>query len=77
VDSSGKKISKSINPSSINSNKPNKILFNALDFLGQNPPKELITYEVKAILDWAIENWDINLLPDQKEITVNLEDASY
>jgi len=77
VDSSGKKISKSINPSSINSSKSNKILFNALDFLGQNPPKELIAYDVKAILDWAIENWNINSVPGQKEIPVNLEDASY
>ncbi len=77
VDCSGKKISKSINPASIKLNKSNTILFNALKFLGQKPPKELITYDVKSILDWAIENWEFKLLPKQKEITVNLKDAAY
>lgn len=77
IDSSGKKISKSVNSTSINPNKPNETLFNALNFLGQNPPKELITYDAKSILDWAIENWDTSALPKQKEITVNQQDASY
>ncbi len=69
IDNNGKKISKATNAESIDFIKPNETLYKALKFLGQEPPKELITYDVESILAWAIQNWDTNLIPKQKEIT--------
>lgn len=71
IDNTGKKISKTTKAESINSNKPNESLFHALNFLGQNPPTELITYDIESILNWSIQNWDVNLLPKQKKIKIN------
>jgi glutamyl-Q tRNA(Asp) synthetase len=70
IDNSGKKISKATKAEPVNSNKTNETLYHALNFLGQNPPKELLTYDVESILSWSIQNWDINSLPTQKEIMI-------
>jgi glutamyl-Q tRNA(Asp) synthetase len=68
LDETGKKISKSTSTTAENIDKPGKVLIDALQFLGQNTPKDLEECDVKSILDWATENWDTNLLPRQKEI---------
>jgi glutamyl-Q tRNA(Asp) synthetase len=72
IDNSGKKISKTTIADAVDSDKPNKIIFNALSFLGQKPPKELMTYDVESILNWAIQHWDVTSLPTEKEIAVNI-----
>jgi len=71
VDKNGKKISKADKAESITTNKPNEILFKALNFLGQKPDEKLKTYNVETILDWSIKNWDANSLPKEKEIIIN------
>lgn len=70
VDNEGRKINKTINAESVTLTKPNKILFDALNFLGQTPPEELMSYDVGSILNWSIQNWDVNTLPKQKEIKI-------
>jgi glutamyl-Q tRNA(Asp) synthetase len=72
IDNAGKKISKATKAISVNSSKPNKILFNALSFLGQKPPEELITYDVESILNWATQHWDTKSLPKEKEILISI-----
>ncbi len=74
IDNKGKKISKSLAPELINQYIPNEILFSALQFLNQSPPADLISSDVKTILDWAIKNWDIKILPRQKEMPVKREE---
>ncbi len=71
IDSKGKKISKSLEASVINMEQPNQILFNALCFLEQAPPTEIKTYDIQTILEWAIKNWSVSLLPKKKEIVIN------
>ena len=43
-------------------------LVNALKFLGQSPPTGIIDSDTKTILDWAIDNWSIELLPNKSKI---------
>lgn len=71
LDNENKKISKSINPAHIDILKPTKIIFDALVFLGQNPPDELVKCDIKTALNWSIENWNTKLLPKQQRIMVN------
>jgi glutamyl-Q tRNA(Asp) synthetase len=68
VDRAGKKISKTTNAKSVTSSNVSEILCSALNFLGQNPPNELTTYDVESILNWSIQNWNLNLLPKEREI---------
>lgn len=35
-------------------------LYQALKFLKQNPPDELVTAPIKAIWDWSIQHWSFN-----------------
>lgn len=37
-------------------------LYQALKFLNQNPPDELITAPIKTIWDWSIQHWSLTLL---------------
>ncbi len=71
IDETGKKISKANKAKSINANNPGETLFNALKFLGQNPPDDIIDSDIESILNWSIQNWDVNSLPKQKEIKLN------
>lgn len=43
-------------------------LFQALDFLGQNPPSELLDADIPSFREWAIKNWDIDKVPKVKSI---------
>lgn len=70
INSEGKKISKSTEVESRYIHDPNIQLFNALVFLGQCPPEELRNDTPVSILEWAEEKWNIDLLPQQKEIVV-------
>lgn len=71
IDNSGKKISKSDNAQSITANNTISTLFNALTFLGLNPPEQLMQTDVESILNWGISNWSITQLPKEKEIIVS------
>ncbi len=68
IDTSGKKISKSGNAQAITANNNINILFNALTFLGLNPPEQLFQTDVESVLNWGVTNWDITKLPEKKEI---------
>lgn len=69
VNASGEKLSKQALATPVDESHPVRTLLRVLDFLRQNPPAELANYDVKAVLDWSIQNWDatklrgINTLP--------------
>ncbi|MBC8520071.1 MAG: tRNA glutamyl-Q(34) synthetase GluQRS [Gammaproteobacteria bacterium] len=60
VDNHGIKLSKQHQTQPINRDKPVENIFNALEFLGQNPPNELLTYPLNSVWEWALENWRSN-----------------
>lgn len=62
VNGSGEKLSKQTLAAPVDESHPVRTLLRVLDFLRQSPPAELADYDIKAILDWAIENWDASKL---------------
>ena len=68
IDNKGKKISKADKITKSVVSNPRRSLVNALKFLGQSPPTGIIDSDTKTILDWAIDNWSIELLPNKSKI---------
>lgn len=65
----GEKLSKQTMAEAILAQDASKNIHRALCFLGQSPPRDLLTVKAPQILTWAIENWDISKVPKQKSIT--------
>ena len=67
----GKKMSKSDDALMDFSKSKLPILYIALDWLGQDPPPELINESNKIIIDWAKKNWCLKNIPQllSKSIT--------
>ncbi|MEQ1558016.1 MAG: tRNA glutamyl-Q(34) synthetase GluQRS [Methyloglobulus sp.] len=57
VDQQGYKLSKQTLATAVDTQLPNKILFDLLVLLKQNPPDELGGASINELLDWAIGNW--------------------
>jgi glutamyl-Q tRNA(Asp) synthetase len=53
----GQKLSKLTGAAGIPQNDKRKVLFAALQALGQNPPSDLETAAIKDIWQWASDNW--------------------
>ncbi len=66
----GSKISKQSHAAAIEIEKPSKVIFEALQFLGQSPPSEAIDSDLDSLLNWSIKNWNISTIPKHKEITI-------
>jgi len=75
VDAAGNKISKSAGATRINIDNREKLLFSVLDFLGQQPPDELAICALNDIWSWALEHWQLRLIPAVKSITTDLHDV--
>ncbi|EAR59864.1 tRNA glutamyl-Q(34) synthetase GluQRS [Neptuniibacter caesariensis] len=59
----GQKLSKQTFAKALNLADPEQELLKALQFLNLQPPKDLSCKSRHEILNWAIEEWDINKLP--------------
>ncbi len=66
------KLSKQNQAPAIDDAKPVQNLYNALSFLGQQPPKSLLEQNVNQVLEWGVQNWQLAQIPKQSRI-VNLE----
>jgi glutamyl-Q tRNA(Asp) synthetase len=62
VNGSGEKLSKQTLAAPVDESHPVGTLLRVLKFLQQQPPAELTGCDVKAVLDWAIKNWDATKL---------------
>ncbi len=62
VDSQGKKLSKQTLAKAVDIENPSRTMFELLKLLKQNPPDELKGAPVKVLVDWAINNWQPELL---------------
>lgn len=64
----GEKLSKQTMATPIDSNNAPNLLINALDFLGQTPPRDLSNYKAQEILAWAMQHWTLDKIPKQRSI---------
>lgn len=68
VTEQGYKLSKQNKAPAIDNSNPQPALMAALTLLGQQPPKELISENVNEIIKWAINHWQIDMVPKKREI---------
>lgn len=61
--SDGRKLSKQNHAAALDSNMIVNNLHQALEFLGQNPPNEWLSYERDDLILAAISNWDLTKVP--------------
>ena len=64
----GEKLSKQTLAKPIGMRAPGHALFDALIFLGQQPPAEIKNATLDEIWQWAITNWRISSIPKQRAI---------
>ena len=50
----------------ISKNNEQEQVWLALDWLKQNPPRELRTASIQDVIDWGMINWDITKIPNNK-----------
>ncbi len=67
VSSSGQKLSKQTGAQPVDRQKPPAALYNALTFLGQEPPAGLHTSSLDEIWSWAMENWRLSKTPSGRQ----------
>lgn len=68
INSAGQKLSKQNLARAISVKDTTVLLFNALKFLGQMPPNELLKASQEEIWNWAISNWQLNLVPSKLQM---------
>jgi len=63
INSEGQKLSKQHFAPAIDPVKGCELLLSALHYLGQNPDPTLAGSDCETVLNWGIENWDIQAVP--------------
>jgi glutamyl-Q tRNA(Asp) synthetase len=63
VNVAGEKLSKQTFAAPVDAARPLPALVAALDFLGQQPPRELARAGTKQLWDWALANWRLDRVP--------------
>ncbi|MGL1956496.1 MAG: tRNA glutamyl-Q(34) synthetase GluQRS [Colwellia sp.] len=66
----GYKLSKQNKAPAIDNNKPQPALIAALIFLGQKPPRELISSTVEEVIQWSVKNWHRGNVPTTTQVMV-------
>ncbi len=61
VNDSGEKLSKQNLAEPVKPGIP--VLFRALEFLGQDPPEDLLDSDIPSFWKWALEHWEIGKIP--------------
>jgi glutamyl-Q tRNA(Asp) synthetase len=69
MDSNGNKLSKQNHATAIDINNPRPALLHAMTFLGFDIPSEIKATNIDEILCWGCENWHLEQLPAEIEIT--------
>ncbi len=65
------KLSKQTLAPAIDSSQASTLLKQALAFLGQDPPMDLVQCNPTEILQWAKQHWDIKKIPHQRSIVLS------
>lgn len=74
VTEEGLKLSKQNKSPPICNHAPQQTLLAALEFLGQNPPKALVSEPPERILAWAVEHWNLAAITRQKNVVYHSVD---
>ncbi len=69
LDDNGNKLSKQNHATAIDLNNPKPTLLMAMTFLGFTIPSEIKERNIDAIVQWGVENWSLEQLPAETEIT--------
>jgi glutamyl-Q tRNA(Asp) synthetase len=72
INGQGEKLSKQTLASAINTKHANQLVYLALQFLGQQPPKELVRENLSTLWQWAITHWSLAHVPHQYANTITL-----
>ena len=59
----GRKLSKQTGAQALDRSRAGVLLFDALEFLGQTPPRDLRGAAPRELLDWGVEHWQPEHLP--------------
>ena len=62
----GEKLSKQTQATALNAEKPVMLLWQALHFLGQQPPQALQQASLNTLWDWATTHWQPSKIPRQR-----------
>jgi len=68
VTPSGAKLSKQSAAQDISTQSPSTVLWQALQTLGQQPPKPLKSQNLEKLWQWSFTNWDLNKVPKARTI---------
>lgn len=63
VNDSGQKLSKQTHAQAISTRRPGALLWEGLQFLGQQPPRDLADEDATTVLDWAVNAWSLPSVP--------------
>jgi glutamyl-Q tRNA(Asp) synthetase len=64
----GEKLSKQTSAKALDDSQPARQLWQALDFLGQEPPAELGKTSLQELWSWASANWQIAKIPHARSV---------
>ena len=73
----GHKLSKQNHAPALDAQQPSKALWQALDFLGQQPPLALLGASPLELLSWAQLNWCLDKVPNKTNIELRCVDSSH
>ena len=59
----GEKLSKQTRAAAIDLSNPVAQLISALEFLGQNPPAEMVESSLASLWQWSLANWSLQRIP--------------
>lgn len=68
VNAAREKLSKQTLAPALDDDNPVAALWQALDFLGQQPPRELCKGSLTELWDWAMRNWSLANVPKQRTL---------
>lgn len=71
ANSQGEKLSKQTLAQALDTEKPGVALWDALDFLGQEPPAALQQANLQTLWDWAKTHWSLAKVQQQRSLMVN------
>ncbi len=71
TNSHGEKLSKQTFAQPLNTSRANIALFDALSFLGQNPPQEIKNATLNEVWRWAIANWRLENITKSRSLFKN------
>lgn len=64
TNAAGEKLSKQTNAAPVNTAEALKELVDALHFLGQQPPLEILEGDIASFWCWVMQNWRVNRIPN-------------